>query len=82
MLTLLIRSNSGSKCQPRGAGHQVLNRFPTPPRQGLNSSSLDQLLQCLPYRGLLHLPQLQQLGLGLDRCRIHLRPGQQALLLR
>jgi hypothetical protein len=37
------------------------------------------LLQGLRHRGLLHLPQLHQLGLGLDRCRIHLRPGQQAL---
>ncbi len=79
MLTLLSRSNSGLKCQPRRAGHQVLNRFPTPPRQGLNSSCLNQLLQGLRHRGLLHLPQLHQLGLGLDRCRIHLRPSQQAL---
>jgi len=79
MLTLLSRRISGSKCQPRRAGHQVLNRLTTPPRQGLNSSGLNQLLEGLRHRGLLHLPQLHQLGLGLDRSRIHLRPGQQAL---
>jgi hypothetical protein len=79
MPALLIRSNSVLKCQPRCSGHQVLNRLTTPPRQGLNSSGLNQLLEGLRHRGLLHLPQLHQLGLGLDRSRIHLRPGQQAL---
>jgi hypothetical protein len=35
-----------------------------------------QWLKGLRNRGLPHLPQLHQLSLGLNRSRIHLRPGQ------
>jgi predicted HTH transcriptional regulator len=53
MLTLLSRRISGSKCHPRRARHQVLNALTSTARQSFNCSSLDQLLQCLRYRGLL-----------------------------
>ena len=38
-----------------------------------------QWLKGLRNRGLPHLPQLHQLSLGLNRSRIHLRPGQQPI---
>jgi hypothetical protein len=65
--------------QPRCAGHQVPNSLTAPTRQGLNGAGLNQWLQGLRNRGLPHLPQLHQLSLGLNRSRIHLRPGQQPI---